>query len=81
MFDPEKFLEDAQYPKYAYFLFGGGPSLCLGKDFAMTEIQLILATLLQKYNFILTPEHIVEPQALGGLRTRYGLSMNITCYR
>ena len=44
-FRPERFLEDSDRPEYAYFPFGGGPRRCIGQQFAMTEAQLVLATL------------------------------------
>jgi cytochrome P450 len=45
-FRPERFLDaDADRPEYAYFPFGGGPRRCIGQQFAMTEAQLVLATI------------------------------------
>ena len=45
-FRPERFLtEDADRPEYAYVPFGGGPRRCIGQQFAMTEAQLVLATM------------------------------------
>lgn len=48
-FDPERFL-DAGVPRhrYAYFPFGGGPRICLGKNFALLEGPLVLATVLRR---------------------------------
>jgi cytochrome P450 len=46
-FRPERWLDDSasDRPEFAYFPFGGGPRHCIGHRFAMTEAQLILATL------------------------------------
>jgi cytochrome P450 len=48
-FDPERFLPDRleQIPQGAYFPFGAGPRVCIGQSFAMTEMTLVAATLLQ----------------------------------
>ena len=38
-------------PEYAYFPFGGGPRMCIGRRFALLETRLVLARLLQQYRF------------------------------
>lgn len=52
-FEPERFDgegEDAPVPhRYAWLPFGGGPRFCLGARFAMMEMQLAMARLLQRY--------------------------------
>lgn len=51
-FRPERWLgADTDRPKFAYFPFGGGPRRCIGRQFAMTEAQLVLATLLSEWRF------------------------------
>jgi unspecific monooxygenase len=46
MFDPSRFLPDAEPPdRFAYLPFGVGPRVCIGAQFALTEATLIVATL------------------------------------
>ena len=76
-FDPERFAPEraAERPRFAYLPFGGGPRICIGAAFAMTEAILILTTIAQRYRLHLKPGHPVEPQGLITLRPRYGLQM------
>jgi cytochrome P450 len=76
-FDPERFSAERSQgrPNYAYFPFGGGPRVCIGNSFAMTEAQLVLATVAQRYSLKLVPGHPVETHPLITLRPRYGIRM------
>lgn len=49
-FDPERFSpqNEKSIPKGAYVPFSAGPRICLGKNFALMEIRLILSMMLQK---------------------------------
>jgi cytochrome P450 len=78
-FDPERFspARAQNRPRYAYFPFGGGPRQCIGRDFALVEAQLILATIAQRYELHLPPGHHLQPQALITLRPRGGLPMTV----
>jgi retinoid hydroxylase len=57
-FDPDRFAppreEDKKYP-YSLIGFGGGAHSCIGQDFANMEMKIILSTLLQKYDWTVTP--------------------------
>lgn len=78
-FDPERFDPErsAGRPRFAYFPFGGGPRLCIGAAFAMTEAQLVLATVAQRVELQLVPGHPVETEALVTLRPRHGVRMTV----
>jgi cytochrome P450 len=78
-FDPQRFTPErsAGRPRYAYFPFGGGPRLCLGKNFTLLEAPLILATVAQRYQLRLVPGQRVEPVGWVTLVPRDGLRMTL----
>jgi cytochrome P450 len=78
-FDPERFLSErtAGRPDFAYLPFGGGPRICIGNTFAMTEAQLVMTTIAQRYRLRLVPGHPVELYPLITLRPRHGIRMTL----
>ena len=79
VFDPERFAPEqaAARPRFAYLPFGGGPRICIGAGFAMTEALIILAMLGQRYRLRLVDGFPVEPVGLITLRPRRGLRMTL----
>ncbi len=77
VFDPERFAPERAglRPRFAYITIGGGPRICIGMGFAMTEATIILAMLGQRYRLRLAPGAAVEPVGLITLRPRNGLPM------
>src|SRR5437899_2304 len=80
VFRPERWAEPRikELPHFAYFPFGGGPRQCIGNNFALLEVVLVLATLTQRYRFTLAPGHAVEPFPTFTLRPKDGLPALIT---
>lgn len=78
-FEPDRFsAENSQRrPRYAYFPFAGGPRQCVGNLFALTEANLVLATIAQRYRLRLVEGHPVELQPLVTLRPRYGIRVTL----
>jgi cytochrome P450 len=83
--NPQEFVPDRwenglaqRLPRYAYFPFGGGPRLCIGNSFAMTEAILLLATLAQRFRMILAPGHQVVPWPSITLRPKSGILMRLS---
>jgi cytochrome P450 len=62
-FDPLRFADGQEQtrPAYAYFPFGGGPRRCLGFRFAMAQMPMVLATLLQCRRLELVPGQTIKP--------------------
>jgi cytochrome P450 len=78
-FDPLRFTpEKAKHiPRFAYFPFGGGARLCIGNNFAMMEMQLILALVCSKYDFILPEDFKLEIQPFITLRPKEGIPLRL----
>lgn len=72
-FDPDRWENERDLPRYAYFPFGGGPRTCIGNHFAMLEATLLLAILVQRYHLELiqgqrlefTPSVTLRPKGAG----------------
>ena len=76
-FRPERFAreEKGAYHSFAYMPFGGGPRQCIGNNFALMEIQLILLRMLSRYDMELDPGHEIGLEPLVTLRPRFGMRM------
>jgi len=68
-FDPDRFSPErsANRPKEAYFPFSGGPHQCIGNDFAMLAMQLVVARLMQEFDVSLVPGQTIKAKASVGL--------------
>jgi cytochrome P450 len=64
VFDPDRWADGlaARLPRYAFFPFGGGPRVCIGRSLAMMEAVLVLATVAQRYRLSLAPGRPVVAQ-------------------
>lgn len=71
-FKPDRFLpaEATSRPRFAYFPFGGGPRQCIGAGMAMIEAPLILASIVQRFDFDLASNDEVTPDPRLSLRPR-----------
>jgi cytochrome P450 len=79
VFRPERFTneESAGRHRYAYYPFGGGPRLCIGIGFAMTEAVLIIATAAQRFAVRNISDKPVAVEPGVTLRPKHGLAMRI----
>jgi cytochrome P450 len=78
-FHPERWADGLmkRIPTYAYIPFSGGPRVCIGKQFALMEGALVLATILQQYRLGAVPGRVVEPIPEITLRPKGGLPMKL----
>ena len=79
-FDPERFSKAnvTSQPPFTHLPFGGGPRGCIGGNYAMLQILMILGTLLGKYDLELPPGQKIEPRAMVILRPKNGIRMSFT---
>ena len=78
-FDPGRFAPErsAGRHRFAYFPFGGGPRRCIAGSFAMMELPLILARVIQRYRLRRPARRPVKPRVTLVLRPRGGLKMTL----
>lgn len=78
-FDPDRFLPEQvdRRPKFAYFPFGAGQHICIGKNFALMESTTILATIAQRFQIELVPNHSIEVDPRFTLRPKHGVKVTI----
>jgi cytochrome P450 len=79
-FDPERFAKGNEklHKPFAYLPFGAGPRGCIGGNYAMLQILMILGVLIRKYDLKLSPGQAIEPRPMVILRPKHGIRMMFT---
>jgi cytochrome P450 len=79
-FQPERFIKTNEKLRtpFTYLPFGGGPRVCIGNQYAMLQILMILSDLLRKYDFQLVPGQTIEARPMVILRPSHGIRMTFT---
>ena len=79
-FRPARFAAGQPYlvPANAYVPFGGGPRLCIGMQFALTEMHLVALELLRKFDIQWVPgQPVVAMQPLVTLRPKHDFQVRL----
>ena len=79
-FDPERFTKanEKLHTPFTYLPFGAGPRGCIGGNYAMLQILMILSVLLRKYDLQLAPGQTIEARPMVILRPKHGIRMTFT---
>jgi cytochrome P450 len=76
-FRPERHAHGRKTPPFSYVPFGGGPRACIGAAFGQAEARLVIARLLQTYNFEFT-NHQIHAHMGATLEPRPGVMMKVS---
>lgn len=78
-FIPERFSKENSKGrhKFVYFPFGGGPRLCIGNNFALMEMQLIIPMILREFKLTKPKGFEVEKDPLITMRPKPHMRMVI----
>lgn len=79
LFNPDRWQDNLEQrlPRCAYFPFGAGARICIGKALSMMETTLILAMIVRQFRLTLVSDCPIEPLPSFTLRPKNGLLMNI----
>jgi cytochrome P450 len=79
-FDEERFskVKEKLHTPFAHLPFGAGPRGCIGGNYAMLQMLMILGVLLRKYDFQLAPGQTIEARPMVILRPKHGIRMTFT---
>lgn len=75
-FCPERFAHGRKTPPFSYIPFGGGPRACIGAAFGQAEARVVIARLLQTYEFEFT-NHKIHAHMGATLEPRPGVMMSV----
>jgi len=82
-FIPQRFskLNRKNHTNFSYLPFGGGPRGCIGGNYAMLQMLIILCVLLRKFDYELAMNQVIEPHPMIILKPRNGIRMNFSKVR
>ena len=72
---PERFM-GAPIPRGQYIPFGDGPRICIGAQYAETEIMVLMASILRRIHFSFADAEMPEPVLTFTMRTSGPLILN-----
>lgn len=75
-FKPERFANGvaaACSHKHAFIPFGLGPKICIGNNFAMMELKIMVARMLRRFQLLPSPNYKHHPCNVVVMGPKYGL--------
>lgn len=75
-FDPDRFAPGRVIPSFAYFPFGGGPHMCVGKHLSLLEVKVALTMIARRFRVSMVQDQAIRPEP--GIALRPAPSMMVT---
>ncbi|KAL0435158.1 UNVERIFIED_CONTAM: cytochrome [Sesamum radiatum] len=79
-FNPERFangITGACKLPHLYMPFGVGPRVCLGQNLALTELKILISTILSNFSFSLSPKYVHLPTFKLVIEPTHGVNLLI----
>ncbi|XP_024972022.1 cytochrome P450 734A6-like [Cynara cardunculus var. scolymus] len=73
-FNPLRFIEPKKHLA-SYFPFGIGPRICVGQNLAIVEAKIVVAMIIRKYRFVVSPSYVHSPFQSLTVGPQYGAPM------
>ena len=74
-FRPDRFADGVKSRSHAYSPFMIGPRTCIGQGFALQEVKIVVAALLQRYNFRISTGYKHSPNIGVTITPKYGVPL------
>ncbi|XP_034358323.1 cytochrome P450 4A10 [Arvicanthis niloticus] len=77
VFDPFRFAQDSPRHSHSFLPFSGGARNCIGKQFAMSELKVIVALTLLRFELLPDPTRIPIPIPRLVLKSKNGIYLHL----
>ncbi|MCU0498058.1 MAG: cytochrome P450 [Anaerolineae bacterium] len=75
-FDPTRWIE-SDPPRYHFLPFGGGQRICIGREFALLELRLLLSLIAHRWAWSRAEQTPITPEPLVTLRPKQAIQLTL----
>ena len=79
-FNPERFAQGRKILPFTYLPFAAGPRTCIGKNFSIMEMKIVLSKMLTEFTFLDPNPEItkIETKMEFSIKPRYGVHIGFS---